>query len=116
MDEAGVTRAFFPHGLGHSLGLQTHDVGCAQVRPKARNPHLRNTSTIAAGQVFTIEPGIYFIPALLDELEAGPHAGAVDWRLVGELRRLGGIRIEDDLLVAADEGTRNLTREQLAAA
>jgi Xaa-Pro dipeptidase len=55
---SGATRAFFPHGLGHSLGLQCHDVGCALVKPKAENPYLRNTAPVAAGPVFTIEPGV----------------------------------------------------------
>jgi Xaa-Pro dipeptidase len=96
---AGVTRAFFPHGLGHSLGLQTHDVGCSAVQPTEENDWLRNTSVIEPDQVFTIEPGIYFIEARLARLRAGPHAGAVDWRLVEELAGLGGVRIEDDVRV-----------------
>ena len=70
IDTKGVSRAFYPHGLGHSLGLVTHDVGCASLRPRADNPFLRNTSTIAEGQVFTIEPGLYFIDGLLAELRA----------------------------------------------
>ena len=49
IDEKGVSRAFYPHGLGHSLGLVTHDVGCASLRPRADNPFLRNTSRIAEG-------------------------------------------------------------------
>src|SRR4029078_4576902 len=86
---AGITRAFFPHGLGHSLGLQCHDVGCALIKPKPDNPFLRNTSTIAPGQVFTIEPGIYFIDGLLAGVRSGPHAAGVDWSLVEELTPLG---------------------------
>ncbi len=116
VDEAvagGVTRAFFPHGLGHSLGLQCHDVGCALVKPKAENPFLRNTTTIALGQVFTIEPGIYFIDALLAGVKEGPHAGAIDWTLVGELGKMGGVRIEDDVVVTGPAEVRNLTREFL---
>ncbi len=114
-DEAAagvVTRAFYPHGLGHSLGLQTHDVGCGVRMPRADNPFLRNTSDVAPGQVFTIEPGVYFIPSLLAELRAGPQAPSVDWRLVDALAPLGGVRIEDDVHVGRD-GLRNLTREQL---
>jgi Xaa-Pro dipeptidase len=110
----GVTRAFFPHGLGHSLGLQTHDVGCAQIKPRADNPFLRNTTVIAQGQTFTIEPGIYFIEGLLAPLRAGPHARGVDWDLVNELAVMGGVRIEDDILVTGGERViRNLTRECL---
>jgi Xaa-Pro dipeptidase len=111
----GVTRAFFPHGLGHSLGIQTHDVGCALVKPRADNPFLRNTSMVEVDQVFTIEPGIYFIEPLLAPLRAKDLSKGVDWRLVGELSALGGVRIEDDLVVTAGSTTtRNLTREVLA--
>jgi Xaa-Pro dipeptidase len=114
-DEAvagGVTRAFYPHGLGHSLGLQTHDVGCALRAPRADNPFLRNTSDVAVGQVFTIEPGIYFIEALLAELRARPAGKIVDWAAVAALAPLGGVRIEDDVVVR-EGAVRNLTREQL---
>ena len=102
-------RKLLPHGLGHSLGIQTHDVGCRNVVPEGRNPFLRNTSTIDAGQVFTIEPGCYFIPSLLTELKA-MHAGAsFDWSLMDGLVAFGGVRIEDDLRVI-EGGTENMTR------
>jgi Xaa-Pro dipeptidase len=117
VDEAvssGVTRSFFPHGLGHSLGLQCHDVGCALIKPRPDNPFLRHTSTISEGQCFTIEPGIYFIEALLGQLRQSPQAAAIDWGLVAELSQLGGVRIEDDLVVVGGtQVTRNLTREVL---
>ena len=109
---AGVTRAFYPHGLGHSLGLQCHDVGCATVKPRPDNPFLRNTTVISDRQCFTIEPGIYFIDALLRPLREGPLARTVDWKLVDALAPLGGIRIEDDVVVH-ENGVRNLTRESL---
>lgn len=110
-----VSRAFFPHGLGHSLGLQCHDVGCALVKPRLDNPYLRNTSIIEPGQVFTIEPGIYFIDFLMEQLRQGPHGGAIDWSLVAALSELGGVRIEDDIYVAnRGQPARNLTREVLA--
>jgi len=110
----GVTRAFFPHGLGHSLGLQTHDVGCATRAPRADNPFLRNTTDVAAGQVFTIEPGIYFIPDLLEPLRATPRGAGVDWALVDTLAPLGGVRIEDDVQIEGGATVlRNLTREHL---
>ena len=112
VDKKGVSRAFYPHGLGHSLGLVTHDVGCAALRPRADNPFLRNTSTVEEGQVFTIEPGLYFIDGLLAELRAKPEGKLVDWNKVEALAHFGGIRIEDDLLVL-DKGVRNFTREVL---
>jgi Xaa-Pro dipeptidase len=109
---SGVTRKFLPHGLGHSLGVQTHDVGCRQVAPAPKNPFLRNTSTIAPTQCFTIEPGCYFIDELLAELRASKHASLVDWKLVEALKPFGGVRIEDDLVVE-DGGVDNLTRAHL---
>jgi Xaa-Pro dipeptidase len=112
IDARGISRVFYPHGLGHSLGLQTHDVGCALVKPKPENPFLRNTSRIGEGQVFTIEPGLYFIDSLLGELRSKPEGSMVDWNVVEALAPLGGIRIEDDVLVTPS-GTRNFSREVL---
>lgn len=109
---ADLSRKFLPHGLGHSLGLQCHDVGCALRPPERPGSVLRNTATITQNQVFTIEPGVYFIPRLLQPLREGPHAGLVDWGLVDALTPLGGVRIEDDLQVL-EHGVRNLTRELL---
>lgn len=108
--QTGVTRCFLPHGLGHSLGIQVHDVGCRTVEPRPENPFLRNTRTIESGQVFTIEPGCYFIPAKLDELRRMPIAAAVDWDLVATLSRYGGVRIEDNIAISTS-GTTNLTRD-----
>jgi Xaa-Pro dipeptidase len=107
-----VTRAFYPHGLGHSLGVQVHDVGCGLTPPRADNPWLRNTSTVSVDQVFTIEPGFYFIDALLQPVLA---AGDIDWTLVEALSPFGGIRIEDDVQVLPNR-IRNLTREVLPGA
>lgn len=112
--DRGITRAFFPHGLGHSLGVTTHDVGMKLRPPRDNNKFLRNTSTIEAGQVFTIEPGCYVIDALLAPLKDDERARMVDWKVVDELRPFGGIRIEDNVVVQA-QGTRNLTREAYQA-
>ena len=108
--ESGATRKFFPHGLGHSLGLQVHDVGCRLQEPTQDNPFLRNTSTIAAGQVFTIEPGCYFIPQLMDELRELPVASHIDWKAIDALSYYGGVRIEDNIAVT-EAGTVNITRD-----
>jgi Xaa-Pro dipeptidase len=107
-----VTAAFFPHGIGHSLGLQTHDVGCRRQPPRADNPFLRNTRTIAAGQVFTVEPGVYFIAQLLQPLRQSPLHHWVHWPSVDLLLPFGGARIEDNVVVTSD-GHWNLTRAVL---
>ncbi len=108
----GLTRLFFPHGLGHSLGLQVHDVGMRLRQPSVANPYLRNTSVITAGQVTTIEPGLYFIPNLMQQAQKGPLAGAIHHKLLESLIPFGGIRIEDNIL-ATDSGPINLTRDYI---
>jgi Xaa-Pro dipeptidase len=115
----GVTSVFFPHGLGHPIGLQVHDVagfsdenGTLIPRP-AGHPFLRMTRTLAPGMVVTIEPGIYFIPMLLKGLREGKHASSVDWKQVEHLAKFGGVRIEDE--VHCTEGApENLTRDAFA--
>lgn len=117
--EKGLTRPFLPHGLGHFLGIQVHDVAGRQTSreggttpPPEAHPYLRTTRTIEERQVFTIEPGLYFIPMLLEPFREGEHRSAFDWGLIDRLTKCGGIRIEDDVFVGADEN-RNLTREAL---
>ncbi len=112
--DRGITRALYPHGLGHSLGVVTHDVGMKPHPPRPENKFLRNTSTIEIGQVFTIEPGIYIIDALLAPLRDDERGRLVDWRAIEELRPFGGIRVEDNVAVVAG-GIRNLTREAFAS-
>lgn len=119
--ERGITSVFFPHGLGHFLGIQVHDVGGLQrddtggtIERPPGHPYLRLTRTLEAGHVLTVEPGLYFIPMLLDRLRATPDAAAVDWALVDALLPFGGIRIEDDVHVTAD-APENLTRDAFAA-
>lgn len=114
--ESGLTRSFLPHGVGHQLGLQVHDVGGHQTGPEggktpppAEYPFLRNTRTLEPGHVVTIEPGLYFIPLLLDPLRASEAGKAVDWALVDRLAPCGGIRIEDNV-VCTESGPRDLTR------
>jgi Xaa-Pro dipeptidase len=116
----GITRAFLPHGLGHLLGLQVHDVGgrLADAHgnfapPPVEFPTLRTTRAIEERMVFTIEPGLYFIPVLLDALRAGSDSGLLNWQLIEQLQPLGGIRIEDNIWVAP-HGVHNLTRRPLA--
>ncbi|MEX2489811.1 MAG: Xaa-Pro dipeptidase [Pseudomonadales bacterium] len=116
MVELGLTFTFLPHGLGHFLGLQTHDVGGHQATPGGHQqpppeawPALRLTRPIEDRQVFTIEPGLYFIPMLLNELKQSEHASSVNWPRVEEFIPYGGIRIEDNVAII-DESPFNLTR------
>lgn len=115
--ETGVTKAFFPHGLGHYLGLQVHDVGGHQLDGKGTaterpedHPHLRLTKGLTENEVLTVEPGLYFIPMLLEPLKAGSQSEMVNWSRVQELTPFGGIRIEDNVRVLASE-SENLTRD-----
>lgn len=115
---AGATRAFMPHGVGHHLGIQVHDVGGHMASPEGDKappppqfPVLRNTRTLQAGHVVTIEPGCYFIPMLLEPLRS-EHPDLLDWELVERLTPNGGIRIEDDVACTVD-GHEDLTREHL---
>ncbi|RBW51187.1 Xaa-Pro dipeptidase [Marinobacter sp. F3R11] len=110
MVSEGITRAFFPHGIGHFLGVQVHDVAGKPVPPPADAPFLRLTRTLEPGMVVTIEPGLYFIPSLLEPLLAGPFGHHLNHSLIDELQGCGGIRIEDNVVVT-DSGYRNLTRE-----
>ncbi|WP_426690221.1 Xaa-Pro dipeptidase [Rhodanobacter ginsengiterrae] len=118
--ESGVSSAFFPHGLGHPIGLQVHDVAGFQqserggviARPDG-HPYLRMTRVLEPGMVVTIEPGLYFIDMLLAELRDKPFAGDIDWTKVDHFRQYGGIRIEDDV-VCTDDAPENLTRDAFA--
>jgi Xaa-Pro dipeptidase len=120
--ERGISAAFFPHGLGHGIGLQVHDVagfaasdsGGTIPKPEG-HPFLRLTRTLEAGMVVTIEPGLYFIDLLLDKLRDDGHADSIDWGRVEAFRPYGGIRIEDDVLCTDGEPI-NLTREAFAEA
>ena len=116
---SGLSRVFYPHGLGHFIGLQTHDVaglvdnsGTAIPRPEG-HPFLRLTRELEIGNVLTIEPGLYFIEALLRQWKENGDTGAVNWARVEELMPYGGIRIEDNVVVT-ENGCDNLTRTAFA--
>ncbi|MDR6991197.1 Xaa-Pro dipeptidase [Luteimonas sp. 3794] len=117
----GVSAAFFPHGLGHGIGLQVHDVagfaasetGGVIAKP-AGHPFLRLTRVLEPGMVVTIEPGIYVIDMLLEDLKAAGHGDSIDQARIDAFRPYGGIRIEDDV-VCTDDAPENLTRDAWAA-
>jgi Xaa-Pro dipeptidase len=118
---AGVTSVFLPHGIGHLLGLEVHDVGGfmrsadgGEIPRPEGHPFLRLTRVLEPGFVVTMEPGIYFIDQLLGAARADTRARAINWTRVEDLRPYGGIRIEDDLAVTPG-GCENLTRDAFAA-
>jgi Xaa-Pro dipeptidase len=118
--ERGVTGVFFPHGIGHLLGLQVHDVGGVMGDPEGRererpkgHPYLRLTRMLEPGVVVTVEPGIYLIDSLLAAAHADERRAHIDWAVVEELKPFGGIRIEDDVVTTAS-APENMTRNAFA--
>ena len=117
-----VSSVFFPHGIGHLLGLQVHDVaglaadatGTREIPRPDGHPYLRLTRSLEPGFVVTVEPGIYFIDLLLDEARADGRGRHIDWTAVERLKPFGGIRIEDDVACTAS-APENLTRAAFAA-
>jgi Xaa-Pro aminopeptidase len=110
---AGAHALFFPHGLGHMMGLDVHDmedlgetwVGYDDKHQRSQQfglAYLRMAKKLAPGHVLTVEPGVYFIPALIDQWRgARRHSEFIRYDRVGKLRAFGGVRIEDDVLVTA---------------
>ena len=115
--QSGIVSTFFPHGLGHHLGLQVHDVGGfmadergTHINSPENHPFLRTSRIIEAGQVFTIEPGLYFIDSLLQTLKDSVNSDQINWQAVDEMRSFGGIRIEDNIIVHQSHNE-NMTRD-----
>jgi Xaa-Pro aminopeptidase len=117
--EKGAHALFMPHGLGHMMGLDVHDmedlgenfVGYDDEVKRADQfgtAFLRLGKKLKPGYVVTVEPGIYFIPALIDKWEKeGLHKEHINYDKVRKFIGFGGIRIEDDILVT-DDGCRVL--------
>jgi len=108
-----------PHGLGHMIGLDVHDmedlgedyVGYTDTIHRSSQfgvSHLRLARALEPGFVVTVEPGIYFIPELIDQWKAqGKFTNFIDYQKIENFRDFGGIRIEDNVLVH-DDGQRVL--------
>lgn len=118
MDD-GLTLPFFPHGLGHMLGIFVHDVAGRQVDREGtigandpRFPKLRTLRPLEVGTTVTIEPGLYFIKMLLEPYRQGEFSKLFNWTLIERLMPCGGIRIEDNIIILKDQ-VRNVTREFL---
>lgn len=112
---AGAHAMFLPHGLGHMMGMDVHDMeGLGQTNvgfDEETRPNLEQFGTNALrmgrrlqkGFVVTDEPGIYFIPALIDEWKADGHCKEfINFDLLETYKDFGGIRIEDDILITED--------------
>jgi Xaa-Pro dipeptidase len=113
----GLVKPFYPHGLGHHLGLQVHDLGAnladdhgtAAEKPKD-HPHLRATRILEPRMVYTCEPGLYFIDTLLQEVKASENSKYMNWSKIESFKKYGGIRIEDNIILHAG-GNENITRD-----
>jgi len=118
---SGASRIFFPHGLGHHMGLEVHDVaarplmGLADARPHhlidtslCHAPCSEDSPVLEAGMVVTVEPGIYFSRTALEQLVTPQMERFIDLELARRYIPVGGVRIEDDILVTKD-GYENLT-------
>jgi Xaa-Pro dipeptidase len=112
---AGLPNFFMPHGLGHYMGLDTHDVGGipkdqVDSRPKELGyKSLRCLRVLEAGMVITVEPGMYFIDMLMDRLVTEADLTKyVNVEVLERFRNFGGIRLEDDVIIT-DEGIENMT-------
>jgi Xaa-Pro aminopeptidase len=104
--EQGAQAVFFPHGVGHMVGLGVRDAG-GVLRGREPDPdefpRLRVDLPLLPGYVMTVEPGIYFVPALLHDREFRErHRQTVNWDRAEEMLDFGGIRVEDNVLVTAD--------------
>ena len=104
--ERGAQSLFFPHGVGHMVGLGVRDAGevlRGREPPAGEFPRLRVDLPLEPGHVFTVEPGIYFVPALLHDAELRErHRDAVDWDRAEGMLGFGGIRIENNVLITHD--------------
>jgi Xaa-Pro aminopeptidase len=112
--ESGAVHVFFPHGVGHMVGLGARDAGEAlpgREPPADAFPRLRVDLPLEPGYVMTVEPGVYFVRALVQDIELRQrYGGSVDWERAEQMLGFGGIRIEDDVLVTA-EGNEVLTAD-----
>ncbi|EKV10486.1 Peptidase D, putative [Penicillium digitatum PHI26] len=122
--QSGASKVFFPHGLGHHVGLEVHDVSERSIMALDRGfdhpqyrPILNSTclapctlsaSLLEEGMVVTVEPGLYFSPLALANARHQPYARYIDFDVAEKYVHIGGVRIEDDILVTAT-GYENLT-------
>ena len=104
---SGAVWLFFPHGIGHLVGLGVRDAGGVPLRTRRDEPkpypNLRINLPLEVGVVVTVEPGVYFVPAILNDPDnRRTHRDAVVWDRVDQLIGFGGVRIEDNVLITGD--------------
>jgi Xaa-Pro dipeptidase len=116
--ENKIINTFYPHGLSHHLGCNVHDKGSRlanaqgdQMPVSEKYPHLRASAPMVENQIHTVEPGLYFIPALLYKLEASKNKSSVNWDQIVHWKKYGGIRIEDNIILHANGHIENVTRD-----
>lgn len=110
--EGGAVRLFYPHGLTHMLGLDVHDSTGGRKRrmPNPTRVPVRFVARLEPGFVITMEPGIYFIKALLrDPALRRRHRGSVNFPRAESFLDFGGVRIEDDIVIRPHGPPLNLT-------
>ncbi|WEW54829.1 metalloaminopeptidase [Emydomyces testavorans] len=119
--KSGASRVFFPHGLGHHLGLEVHDVSLTRLialegeeyqglsLSGCQSPCTVSASRLKANMVVTVEPGIYFSRLALEDAKSKPLSKYIDMEVVKSYIPVGGVRIEDDILVTKS-GFENLTK------
>ena len=106
--DSGAVWLFFPHGIGHLVGLGVRDAGGTPLRERRDEPkpypNLRINLPLEPGFVVTVEPGVYFVPAILNDPDKRrAHHDQVNWDKVETMLDFGGIRIEDNLLIGEGE-------------
>jgi Xaa-Pro aminopeptidase len=101
--DSGAAGLFFPHGVGHPVGLGVRDAGgvlASRRNQPAPYPNLRMDLPLRPGMTMTVEPGLYFVPALLQDPDRrARHRDQVVWDEVDRRLDFGGVRIEDNVVI-----------------
>ncbi len=98
--ENDIHRVFMPHGIGHLLGLDVHDVGAKKATPSKEKITLRSYISLEENMAVTVEPGIYFLDIYFKSKEQRKRLKSfINWEIADQYYSVGGVRIEDDIVV-----------------